>query len=333
MQFRHLGKNGPLVPVLGFGAWPIGGGLGRVDRAASIAAVRAAIDSGITLIDTAEGYRTSEAIIGEALGDGYRERCFLATKVSFDFTAKGIRAALENSLRALRVDQVDLYQIHSWDARVPVEQSLEEMRRLKEEGKIRLIGVSNFLPEHMDRALKVCPISANQVRYSLLFRQIEEGTVEYCERNGIGIIVHSPLAKGLLTGRYTPATTFPADDERSGFADFKGDLFTRHLARAGRLSQVAREKGISLIQLAISWTLQLPIVSCTLVGAKTPGRSESTSGPSGYSSSRRSASASTPSSRHRDAFRFSCSTTKIEKNLRAAPQEAFLLPEVVAAPM
>jgi aryl-alcohol dehydrogenase-like predicted oxidoreductase len=190
--------------------------------------------------------------------------------VSFDFTAKGIRAALENSLRALRVDQVDLYQIHSWDARVPVEESLEEMRRLKEEGKIRLIGVSNFLPEHMERALKVCPISANQVRYSLLFRQIEEGTVEFCERNGIGIIVHSPLAKGLLTGRYTPATTFPADDERSGFADFKGKTFAAHLARAGQLGQIAREKGISLTQMAIAWTLRLPVVSCTLVGAKNP---------------------------------------------------------------
>jgi aryl-alcohol dehydrogenase-like predicted oxidoreductase len=268
IERRSLGKNGPSVPVLGFGAWPIGGGLGAVEKTAAIAAVRAAIDSGITLIDTAEGYRTSEGLIGEALRGGYRERCFLATKASFDFTPKGIRKALENSLRALRVSQVDLYQIHAWNPEVPVERSLEEMQKLKDEAKIAAIGVSNFLPPHMKRALEICAISANQVKYSLFFRGIEEGTVDFCQRHGIGILVHSPLAKGLLTGRYTAQSTFPADDERSGFADFQGELFARHLSRASALAVIAREKGISLVQLAISWTLRLPVVSCTLVGAK-----------------------------------------------------------------
>jgi aryl-alcohol dehydrogenase-like predicted oxidoreductase len=270
IEHRSLGRNGPHVPVLGFGAWPIGGGLGAVEKKTAVATVRAAIDHGITLVDTAEGYRSSEGVIGEALKDGYRDRCFLATKVSFDFTPRGIRKALENSLRALRVDQVDLYQIHSWNPEVPVEQSLEEMQKLKDEGKIASIGVSNFLPEHMERAIRVCAISANQVKYSLLFREIEGGTVDFCRRNGIGILVHSPLAKGLLTGRYTPESTFPQDDERSGFPDFKGAQFARHLSRAGALAALAREKGISLVQLAIAWTLRLPVVSCTLVGAKNP---------------------------------------------------------------
>ena len=270
IEHRRLGSNGPEIPVLGFGAWPIGGGLGTVDKKTAIATVRAAMDSGITLVDTAEGYRSSESLVGEALKGGYRGRCFLATKATFDFTPRGIRKALENSLRALRVDHVDLYQIHSWNPEVPVEQSLEEMQKLKEEGKIASIGVSNFLPEHMERALKVCAVSANQVKYSLLFREIEGGTVDFCARNGIGILVHSPLAKGLLTGRYSPESTFPEDDERSGFPDFKGALFARHLSRAGALAALAREKGISLVQLAIAWTLRLPVVSCTLVGAKNP---------------------------------------------------------------
>ena len=270
IEHRQLGTGGPSVPVLGFGAWPIGGGLGRVDRNIAISTVRAAIDSGITLVDTAEGYRTSESLIGEALRDGYRERCFLATKASRDFTPGGIRRALEASLRALKVDRVDLYQIHSWDPAVPVEQSMEEMARLKEEGKTRFVGVSNFLPDHMERARAVCPIAANQVRYSLLFREIEQGTVDYCRRNGIGILVHSPLAKGLLTGRYTPRSTFAPDDERSSFADFTGEQFARHLARAARLAEIAREKQIGLIPLAIAWTLRLSVVSCTLVGAKNP---------------------------------------------------------------
>jgi len=268
MKYRTLGKGGDRVPVLGFGAWPIGGGLGRVDQADAIKTVRAAIDTGITLLDTAEGYRTSEAVIGEALRGGYREKCFLATKASFDFTPAGIRKALENSLRALRTDRVDLYQIHSWDPQVPVEESMEEMRRLQEQGKVRFVGVSNFLPEHMERAMRICPIHSNQVRYSMLFREIEAGTAGFCEKHGIGIIVHSPLAKGLLTGRYAPESTFPADDERSGFPDFQGSLFARHLARAARLGELAKEKGISLVQLAIAWTLRLPVVSCTLVGAK-----------------------------------------------------------------
>ena len=270
IEHRPLGAGGPQVPVLGFGAWPIGGGLGRVERATAIATVRAAIDSGITLLDTAEGYRTSEALIGEALKGGYRERCFLATKASLDFTPRGIRSAMENSLRALQVDSVDLYQIHGWNPSVPVEQSMEQMQKLKEEGKVKAIGVSNFLPEHMERAVKVCAVAANQVKYSLLFREIEQGTVDFCQRHGIGILVHSPLAKGLLTGRYTPDSTFPADDERSGFPDFSGATFARHLARAERLSAMAREKGITLVQLAIAWTLRLPVVSCTLVGAKNP---------------------------------------------------------------
>ena len=220
------------------------------------------------MIDTAEGYRTSESLIGEALGGGYRERCFLATKASFDFSARGIRAAMDNSLRALRTDHVDLYQIHNWNPRFPIEDSMEEMRRLLEEGKTRFVGVSNFLPEHLEKAMRVCPIHSNQVRYSLLFREIEEGTLEFCENRDIGIIVHSPLAKGLLTGRYRPGSTFPSDDERSGFPDFQGAIFARHLSKAAKLREIGREKGISLVQLAIAWTLRHPAVSCTLVGAK-----------------------------------------------------------------
>jgi aryl-alcohol dehydrogenase-like predicted oxidoreductase len=282
MTMRPLGDRGPKVPALGFGAWPIGGGLGRVDRAAAIATVRAAIDAGITLIDTAEGYRSSEGILGEALAGDLRDRVFLATKVSFDYSPKAIRTAMENSLRALRTDHVDLYQIHGWNPAFPIEPSMGAMRRLQEEGKTRFVGVSNFLPEHMERAAAVCPFVSNQVKYSLLFRDIErDGTIDWCERHGIGIIVHSPLAKGLLTGRYTPASTFPDDDERSGFPDFQGSRFRAHLAKADRLAAIARAKDISLVQLAVAWTLVRPVVSCTLVGAKSPDQAREHAAASG----------------------------------------------------
>ncbi len=270
-QTRSLGARGPMVPVLGFGAWPIGGGLGRVERSVAIDTVRAAIDSGISLIDTAEAYRSSEEILGEALTGGWRDRCFLATKASSDFSPAGIRRAAEQSLRSLRTDHVDLYQIHGWNPVYPVEPSMEEMRRLQEEGKALHIGVSNFLPEHMERALHVCRFATNQVRYSLLFRGIEnDGTLAFCGREGIGVIVHSPLAKGLLTARYAASSRFPADDERAGFPDFQGDRFAGHLARAERLAAIARARGILLVQLAIAWTLARPEVCCTLVGAKSP---------------------------------------------------------------
>ncbi len=268
MKIRPLGRDGPQVSVIGFGAWPIGGGLGAVDRKTAIGTVRFAIEAGVTMIDTAEGYRDSEAIIGEALKGGYRERCFLATKATNDFTRKGIRAACERSLQALRVDHVDLYQIHSWNPAVPVEESIEEMARLREEGKTRYIGVSNFEPEHMERALKVAPFHSNQVRYNMLFRDIENGTIDFCEKRGIGILVHSPLAKGLLTGVYTPNTRFAPDDERSGFKDFSGPIFELHLEKAQQIAEIAKRKGMSLVQLAIAWTLLPPVVSCALVGAK-----------------------------------------------------------------
>jgi aryl-alcohol dehydrogenase-like predicted oxidoreductase len=129
--------------------------------------------------------------------------------------------------------------------------------------------VSNFSAEQVARAADVCPVQSNQVRYNLFSRGIEDQTVPYCESHGIGIMVHSPLAKGLLTGRYTPASVFPAEDERATvYPEFQGDLLAQHLAKAERLKKVARKKGIGLIQLAIAWTLRLSAVSCSLVGAK-----------------------------------------------------------------
>ena len=269
VEKRALGRGGPLVSALGFGAWPIGGGMGRVERNAAIDAVRAAVDRGITLVDTAEAYHSSEEIIGEALRDGYRERCFLATKVSHDFSPHGIRKAIEKSLKALRVAQVDLYQVHSWKDRFPVERTMEEMRRLQDEGKTRFVGVSNFDAEQMARAAAVCPVQTNQVRYNIFQREIEDKTAPWCEEHGVGILAYSPLAKGLLTGRYTPASVFASDDERSNvYPEFSGALLKEHIEKAERMKAIARDKGIGLIQMAIAWTLRRSVVSSTLVGAK-----------------------------------------------------------------
>jgi len=272
MQYRQLGAQGPQVPVLGLGAWPLGGGMGEMGEATVIATTHAAIDQGISLIDTAQAYRTSEATLGKALKGGYRDRCFLATKVSGDFSRQGILAAMDNSLRALQVEYVDLYQIHWWDASARIEESMAAMADLQAQGKTRYIGVSNFNAAQMAQAQQTAFFHANQPRYNLLDREIEAEDIPFCERAGIGILAHSPLAKGLLTGKYTAATQFPADDERARMKRFQGETFRRYLAVAAQLQEVAQEKDLSLVQLALAWLLRLPAVSCVLVGAKNPAQ-------------------------------------------------------------
>lgn len=270
MEKRLLGRKGERVSVIGFGAWPIGGGMGTVDERQAIATIHAAIDRGITLIDTAQAYRSSEGVIGKALTGGLRERVFLATKASFDFSPKGIRAAIEESLRNLRTDHVDLYQLHSWSAANPVEESLVEMERLREEGKLRFIGISNYSVEQTQRAMNHVRIDSIQPVYNMFDRGIEEGLLAYCEQEGIGILAHSIFAKGLLTGKYRPDHRFPSGDERSSMPRFQGEEFARYLARADRIKAIASELGASLVQLAIAWVLRNPAVTCALAGAKSP---------------------------------------------------------------
>jgi aryl-alcohol dehydrogenase-like predicted oxidoreductase len=243
--------------------------------------VRAAIDSGITLVDTAQAYRTSEETIGRALKDGYRDRCFLATKVSRDYSRQGILSAMDESLRKLDVDHVDLYQIHGWNPQYPIAESVEAMARLREQGKTRFIGVSNFNAGRMGEALRTARFHSNQPRYNLFDRQIEPEDIPFCAGAGIGILAHSPLAKGLITGRYAPGHRFPEDDERSRMPRFQGEAFAQYLAVAERLKAVARDKGLTLVQFAIAWLLRLPAVTCVLVGGKDPGQVREHAGAAG----------------------------------------------------
>ena len=270
MQKRRLGKEGPEVSCIGFGAWPIGGGMGQVSENVAIEIVRTAIDHGITLLDTAQAYRTSEETIGKALKEGYRDRCFLATKVSGNYSRNGIITAMENSLKMLDVDYVDLYQIHGWNPEHSIEESMETMQLLQKQGKTRFIGVSNFDANQMNKAFQTAKFESNQPRYNMFDRGIESEDIDFCEQSGIGILAHSPLAKGLLTGRYKPGFRFPDDDERSNYHRFQGKLFTQYLTIAEDLKQIAHQKRINLVQLSIAWVLRLPAISCVLVGAKNP---------------------------------------------------------------
>ena len=274
MEHRQLGRDGPRIPVVGLGAFPLGGAMGRMDEQVAIDTVHAAIDSGITLIDTARGYQTSEATIGKALKGGYRDRCFLATKVSGDFSREGIVSAMENSLRELETDYVDLYQIHRFDPKYPIDESMAAMGRLQEEGKTRYVGICNADVQQMGQALQVARFHSNQPRYNMFDRHIEGDDLSFCEREGIGILAHSTLAKGLLAGTYSRQQTFPSDDLRSDSEKFQGEMLTHFLDAADRLKEVALGKGLSLVQMSIAWALRLPAITGVLVGARTPAQVE-----------------------------------------------------------
>ena len=268
MEHRRLGKEGDTVSVIGLGAWPLGGGMGHIEEQTVIATIRRAIDLGITLIDTAQGYMTSEASLGKALKDGYRDRSFLATKVSGKYSRQDIISAMDNSLKALDVDYVDLYQIHSWNPKYPIEESMETMLQLQQEGKTRFIGVSNFNADQMRQALDVGYFHSNQPRYNMFDRELEAKDMPFCEEHEIGILAHSALAKGLLTGKYTPDSKLADDDERNEKPRFQGDTFGKYLALAERLRPIAEDKGLTMVQLALAWCLRKSAVTCVLVGAK-----------------------------------------------------------------
>ncbi len=168
MEYRQLGTDGPHLPVLMFGAWPIGGGMGAVDEATAIATIHRALDLGVTAIDTAEFYRGSEAIVGRALDGRPRDSVFLATKASAEpFTRARVREALENSLRALRTDYVDLYQLHRFPTGTPLEEAIAALAEARESGKARSVGVSNFTVDQLAAARALYPIQSLQPRFSI----------------------------------------------------------------------------------------------------------------------------------------------------------------------
>lgn len=268
MDKRELGRNGPQVSVIAFGAWPIGGGLGNVPEEQGIAAVRAALDVGMTFIDTAEGYQTSESVVGEAI-KGRRDEVFLATKVSGnDHSAVHIASAIEASLRALGTDYIDLYQLHSPAPQWPIDETMENLVRLRDSGKICYIGVSNFSPEQTEEAMRYSTIHSSQPRYNLMWRNLEDDVLPFCLDNGIGVIPHSVLSKGILAGKHKPGHRFADDDERRLFNFFRDDLFEQAYAVAQRLDGWARDHGRDIVQLAVAWVLANPAVSSALVGAK-----------------------------------------------------------------
>src|SRR5579872_6789998 len=219
MEHRKLGKFGPEVSAIGFGAWAAGGrNWGEVDDRETVAAIRRSVELGSTFVDTAEVYGAghSEEVVGEALQGIPRDQVFVATKVlPRNLGRAGIKDALDASLRRLRLDHVDLYQMHGPGSGELLQESMQTMDDLVRDGKIRFVGVSNFGVAQLETCLEVRHVDSLQPPLDMLRRNTEFDLLPFCREHGIGVVVYSPMAKGLLTGKYKPEDRLPAGDVRA----------------------------------------------------------------------------------------------------------------------
>jgi len=288
MQTKRLGNSDLDITPLGIGAWAMGGGgwrfaWGPQDDRESIAAIRKALDAGINWIDTAAiyGLGHSEEVVARAL-DGLAHKPYIFTKCARNWTAdreifaclkrEAVRKECEGSLRRLKVDVIDLYQVHWPEPDEDLEEGWETLARLKEEGKVRWIGVSNFSASQMKRAQAIAPITSLQPPYSILSPEIEQEQLPYCADNGIGVIVYSPMKSGLLTGKMTREriAAMPPDDFRQRTPHFQEPKLTRNLALVERMREIGARHGRTPGEVAIAWTLRHPAVTAAIVGLRSP---------------------------------------------------------------
>jgi aryl-alcohol dehydrogenase-like predicted oxidoreductase len=280
MRYVRLGKTDLEVSAVAFGTWAFGGDWGSFDEADSKAAIQHALDLGVTFFDTAQayGFGVSERVLADALWDRVRrDDVIVATKGGLrmegetllrDASARWLRLGVESSLRNLRTDYIDLYQVHWPDPRTPSKETASVLEELVREGKIRHVGVSNYDAKQMDGLARYGRVETLQPAYHMFRRDIEAQTLPYTAAHDIGVLVYGPLAHGLLSGRMTTETKFPTDDWRSHSSDFTGKSFRQNLYVIERLKKYADGRGITLPQLAVAWTLSHPAVHVAIVGAR-----------------------------------------------------------------
>src|SRR6266446_1032731 len=300
MQTRKLGKTELFITPLGFGSWAVGGGgwqfgWGSQDDRESIAAINRALDRGVNWIDTAavSGLGHSEEIVARAI-KGRAERPYIFTKCSMVWDEKGnishslkrdsIRREVENSLRRLRVDVIDLYQIHWPNPEKDIEEGWSTLSDLKREGKVRYIGVSNFNVEQLQRAMDIDHVDTLQPPYSLIHPDVDDQILPFCEKNGIGVIVYSPMMSELLSGRMTREriADFPDDDWRKNNPEFQEPRISRNLGLAELLKSIGRDHGLSAGEVAIAWTLRLSAVTGAIVGGRSASQVDGIVGAAGF---------------------------------------------------
>ena len=270
METIEIGTSGITASRIAVGAWGVGGwtwGGNTADLQHSIATIPAAIERGITLIDTAPvyGFGLSERIVGTALSGGLRDHAIIATKTGLEWrdgkvrrnsSPAHIRRELEQSLRRLRTDHVDLYQLHGSDPLVPIHETAQTLARLLKDGKIRAIGVSNYTPSQMDEFRQAAPIHAVRPRYNLFERGAENAVLPYARQHNIAVLCYGALCRGLLTGMITRATQFKGDDLRRSDPKFQEPQFSQYLSAVASLDRYARQHyGVPVFAIALRWVL------------------------------------------------------------------------------
>ena len=290
MEKRAFGKTGMEITLIGFGSWAIGGSgwaaaWGPQDDEEAVGAIRRAVELGMNWIDTAAAYGLghSEELVARALEDvPESDRPYVFTKCSLVWDESGevhnvlrkdsVKRECEGSLRRLQTDVIDLYQIHWPRPKEDIEEGWSALAELKEEGKVRHIGVSNFDVSQMERAQGIAPVETLQPPYNMLNRGIEEEILPYCAERDLGVIVYSPMRSGLLTGKMTRerVQNLPSDDWRRKNSDFQEPRLSRNLELVELLEQIGKEHGRSPAEVAIAWTLRHPAVTAAIVGGRRP---------------------------------------------------------------
>ncbi|MDR3765356.1 MAG: aldo/keto reductase [Acidobacteriota bacterium] len=283
---KQLGNSDLWLTPIGFGAWAIGGGnwdygWGPQDDRESVQAIVRAIEGGVNWIDTAAiyGLGRSEEVVARALAQLSRQpyvftKCSMRwdreRKIYRSLKKESVREEVENSLRRLQLDTIDLYQVHWPDPEGEIEEGWTELASLKQEGKLRWIGVSNFSVEQIKRVQKIAPVTSLQPPFSLLHQQVAQEVLPYCRQQGIGVINYSPMASGLLTGRMTAEriAKMPADDWRQRAPHFREPALSRNLKLVEVLRAIGREHDVEPGVVAIAWTLHNPAVTAAIVGAR-----------------------------------------------------------------
>src|SRR4051812_40336533 len=296
MELRNLGKSDVMVTPMAFGAWAIGGWMwGGAEEKAAIAAIRAAYNAGITTIDTAPvyGFGKSEELVGRAMDGIPRDNYQLLTKFGMNWqteegeyffdsvdnngkpfkmykwaSKKKIMQECEDSLRRLRTDYIDLYQIHWPDGTTPISETFEAVQQLIDQGKVRAAGVCNYNVQQVDEALETIQLVSNQVPYSMINREIEMNVVEQAIEKNMGIIAYSPLQRGLLTGKIKPGHKFSEGDSREGNRFYTDENIRRTNELLQKIAPIAEKHDATLAQVVIKWTIHRPGVACVLVGAR-----------------------------------------------------------------
>ena len=281
MQYRELGDTGVQVSEIVLGAWQFGqANWVDIKDDESVAAIHAALDSGINMIDTAVGYGRgySEEIVGKAV-QGRREQVLLASKTGA--SPDGIRKGIDECLQRMQIDHIDLYQVHYPSPRIPIADTIGAMDEIRRAGKVRYVGVSNFSLQQMQEAVATAKIDTCQPPYNVFWREIDDTLLPFCREHKIAVLPYSPLAQGLLVGKFRTRADIP-DDIRANNKLFAPGVFEDCLQAIEIMEQIAEAHGKTLAQTTIAWTLQTPGITAPIVGARNPAQVEGNLGGVGW---------------------------------------------------